>query len=491
MDIALFKRLGQLFALIIAAIIANYYTPAYVSGAFYIGTLIAYFRSENEAFWFTFYLVLADGFFGFFGLYEALLTVIPGLPPIEVSQLYILLSLFKAYLRPVTHRPFYTFPLQVLGIYIVFLLIQGHVLGVSTDMNVQFRIIKWLMPLFLFYSLPRLFTKTDHYRDLFVYLFPIAFVTLAAQIFTISTSLSPPQYFGIQKKVWFAIKVSESKTYRGFYNDSIVLFTYFAAFFFLAHKKKYFHPLYLFAVIAANFSSVFLSATRGWTISFSFMLIMSSIFVLQISGRRLAAIVVVGIVFAFGAQSLPIIGVQIQNSFKRMLTLEKLAEGDASAGGTLIRLTERGPRVMKKWEESPLTGWGFSNEFMDYNDFHVGNQNILLHGGIIGWIFIAWFIVFYFMKLFFRSVNLPRGHPAKQSLLAFIIGFMAWFLIHSSSQQLFSLYNYASFGLIQASFFCFSAIIYEESLNEASEEENPEEEQLDSISDQEKSLDQV
>ncbi len=456
------------------AVLLNYYTPAYLSGAFYIGTLFAYLRSENEAFWFSFYLVLADGFFGFFGLYEALLTVIPGLPAIEVSQLYIVLSIYKASLKKSSFRPFYTFPMQILALYIVFLLVQGYVLGVSMAMNVQFRIIKWLLPLALFYSLPRLMTKTEQYRDLFAYLFPIAFVTLGAQIFTIATSLSPPQYFGIHRKVWFAIEVSKDKTYRGFYNDSIVLFTYFGAFFFLSHKKKFFNPLLLYAVIAANFSSVFLSATRGWTISLSFLLIMSTIFVLRVSAKRLVRIGLIAIIFVFGAQSLPIIGVQIQNSIRRMLTLEKLAEGDASAGGTLVRLTERGPRVLKKWEESPLTGWGFSNGFMDYNDFHVGNHNILLHGGIIGFVLMAWFFSYFCIGLFFRSINAPPDEPAKHALLLFIITFLSWFIIHSSSEQLFSMYNYVSPGLIQGMFFSMAALIYNNTYHREEEQEQEE-----------------
>ncbi len=471
MNRTLLTEIAQLLALIIVAVILNYYAPAFVSETFYFGTFIAYLRSKNEAFWFVFYLVLADGFFGFFGLYEALVTIIPGLPPLEVSQIYIALTVYKAFVKKPTYRPFYTFPMQILALYIIFLLIQGYVLGVSTAMNVQFRIIKWLLPLALFYSLPRLLTKTEHYRDLFAYLFPIAFVTLGAQIFTIVTSHSPPQFFGIHKKVWFAIEVKEGKTYRGFYNDSIVLFSYFGAFFFLAFKKKYFSPMLLFAVVAANFSSVFLSATRGWTISLSFLLITSAIFVLRISGKRLATVVIVGIIFAFGAQSLPVIGVQIQNSINRMLTLEKLAEGDASAGGTLVRLTERGPRVLKKWEESPLTGWGFSTGFMDYNDFHVGNHNILLHAGIIGILLIAWFFGYFCLKLFFRSVNVPPDDPAKQTLLLFILTFMSWFIIHSSSEQLFSLYNYVSPGLIQGAFFSMAALIYDNTFNREEQEE--------------------
>ena len=43
-----------------------------------------------------------------------------------------------------------------------------------------------------------------------------------------------------------------------------------------------------------------------------------------------------------------------------MLTLEKMGKGDLALGGTLSRLTERGPKVMSKFYESPVFGFGFA-----------------------------------------------------------------------------------------------------------------------------------
>jgi hypothetical protein len=271
-------------------------------------------------------------------------------------------------------------------------------------------------------------------------------------------------FFGVAKKAWFAIHVKEGKTYRGLYNEGILLISYFGALFFLAFKPGRYLPVWLcFAVIMANFASVFLSATRGWVLSFSFALIFSLLFVLRLSGKRLATVGVLVLIFLFSAQSLPIIGVQIKNAVERLLTIGKLAEGDETAGGSLIRLSVRGPRVMKVWEESPLTGWGFSTRFMDANDFHVGNQNILMHSGIIGYALMHLFFLYFAAQLFFRSMNQPRGSPYKRVLLFFCIFFPAWFLLHSSSQQFFSYYQFVIGGIIQAVFFSLGALMHEDS----------------------------
>ena len=103
---------------------------------------------------------------------------------------------------------------------------QGYAIGLSTALNVQFRVIKHILPLFLLYSLPRLFTKMDQVKDIFTYIFPVTYVVVLTQIFTMSTGKTPPQYFGIQQEAWFAIELTADKTYRGFYNDAINTINY-------------------------------------------------------------------------------------------------------------------------------------------------------------------------------------------------------------------------------------------------------------------------
>lgn len=461
---SMIRKVAEFLALVIVSLVANYFIPKFFSTVFFIGTLIAYYRSKDEAFWMAYFLTVSDGFFGFFGLYKCVIAVFPGLPEAEVGQIYIWLTIIKAWKIHLPYRPFYMDFLKVLLIYIIFLLAEGYVVGVKMEMNVQFRLIKWIVPLFLMYSVPRLFTKVEQYRDLFLYLFSVAFMALGAQLYTILNAQSPAQHLGVVKKARYAIKIKAGKTYRGLYNEGILLITYFGALFFLAYKPgKYFPSWLCFAVIMANFSSVFLSATRGWVICFTVSLFLSLLFVLKLSGRRLASIAVLLLIFAFTAQSLPVIGIQITNAIERLMTIGKLAEGDETAGGSLIRLSVRGPAVMKVWAGSPLTGWGFSTIFMNADDFHVGNQNILMHSGIIGYALMHLFFIYFVVKLFMRSTQQSRGSPYKGALLLFSIFFIAWFLLHSSSQQFFSYYQFVIGGIIQAVFFSMGAMMYEES----------------------------
>ncbi|MFZ2901246.1 MAG: hypothetical protein WA004_21630 [Saprospiraceae bacterium] len=455
-----------LFGLIGVAVITNYFMSDAVASLFYIATLVAYFNSKDEPFWLTFFFVLSDGFIGFFNNYEAVMSAIPGLPPVEVGQFYIALTLVKAAKVKKFDKPFY-FPIMgAMLVYVIFLFVQSYTLGVSPELNAQFRIIKYLLPLALFYSIPKLFEGEDQYRQTFALFIPFAFFALLAQVITISTSLAPSQLLGVHQDLWFIATTGEGKTYRGFYSTNMVLISFFGALFYSATKDKYFNKTLLFAVIAADFLSAFLSATRGWVLCFTFATLLHLIFVLRMSAGQLSKIVITATVALVGLMSLPVVNKQFSAAFERLETLQALAGGDVTAKGTLARINDRLPKVVKKWEESPLTGWGFSDDFFKYGDFHVGNHNILLQAGILGALLMALFLGYFQWKLFQRSMSLPAGNIYKNALLVFPVFFMGWFIIHSSSGQQFMFYGDPAGTIGQAIYFAFGAVIYRQTLRE-------------------------
>ena len=144
------KRLIEFFIWLGASVVATYYVPEILQTGFYILLLIAYFRSKNEAMYFVLFLVLSDGFWGFFNNYDVVLTIIPGLPPIELGHMYILLTLFKAGKTKYEGPPLFIKPfLLVLAVYIVSLIMQVHLLDLVQQMNIRFRVVKHIFPLFI------------------------------------------------------------------------------------------------------------------------------------------------------------------------------------------------------------------------------------------------------------------------------------------------------------------------------------------------------
>jgi hypothetical protein len=176
------ERLLYFLLLVITTIVITYRAPGIFASIWYVFLLALYYMSKDEAFWLAFFLVTVDGFMGFMGLFSVTLNVLPDLPAIELCQFYIILSFVKAAMS--RYRPFifYKNYLQVLLVYIVFLIVWGQMMGYSGELNAYFRIIKQILPFLLFYSLPRLFTDLKTYERFFGFIFFILIIGFLTQL---------------------------------------------------------------------------------------------------------------------------------------------------------------------------------------------------------------------------------------------------------------------------------------------------------------------
>ena len=402
---------------------------------------------------------------GFFLNWENAISVLPGLPNIEVGNLYIILALVKAFQKKQrSFNPFYSSVLKILFVYLVFLVIVGQAWGLSNDLNVQFRILKLVLPCLLLYIVPILLEKENKYYEFMGYLFPFAILTFMAQIFTIRYGVSPAVFIGSEGLESTLYSLKSTGIYRGFYSTQIVLITFFGSVLLLNVKQKYFSVPYLYLVCLLNFGTVYLSATRGWIIAFAFMLICHLGFMLFRSPKQLTYGAVLSIVLILILTSFSVTRNQVSHSFERLKSLQYLYEGDITAGSTLSRLSERGPKVMKEWRESPLIGFGFSDKFFEYHDMHVGNQTLLLHSGLIGFGLLIYALIQFNLQLIKRWITLPSSSPNKQILIVFVVGTCALLIIHSSSVQVFSYYfPRPEKAIVIAVFFSLAALMYKNS----------------------------
>lgn len=445
--------------LIIITIVVQIIAPKSIAIIWYITLLLLYLRSKDEAFWLAFFFVTVDGFLGFLGSYSLLIKALPGLPGIEVAQFYVIISIIKANQTRAKSFVYYNGYLKALFVYLIFLIIWGQLMGFSGGLNDYFRIFKLTFPLFLFYSIPRLFNSLDSFERFFKFIFIILIVAFAAQIFNLITGISPSESLILNEQ-----QIAESGEYRGFYNSGATFLGAFGALYYLSCKSKSFNSFYLYIILVCAFGMAFLSATRGWILAIGFIILMNLIFVQKLSFKRIlgfSSIIVICILAGFNNQK---IKKQVNFTYDRLMTLEDLVDGDVTAGGTLTRINYRAPRVMKKWFESPIFGWGFSDAWREYEDGHVGNQSILLHAGVVGFSLLIGFLLFFCLKLFFIFQKLPQSYTLQRSIITFIIMLLGWFFLHSSSGQSFRFAGLPAHIIPQAVFFSFGALIYAKSV---------------------------
>lgn len=451
------------FLLVLATLVFQYYVPAFFTAVYYLVLLYLYFQSKNEPFWLAFFLVVSNGFMGFLGKYSVTFGLISSLPEIELVQVYILFTIIKASRRPMKAKLFFSGLLRIFIVWIVFLIVEGYVLGISSSLNIQLRLIKTILPFALFYSIPRLFEDQGDYRQFFEYLFPVAIAALIAQAFTIIHGISLPVFFGVAELDLRELQIFGEKSdliYRKIYSGRILLITLFAALFYLAKKNSDFSRFYLFVIIVCNYLAIYLSATRGWFICFSFAIGTSFLFAIRTKFRSIFLFAVFATGLFFFLRTIPAINNQITKASERLSTILSFASGDSEETKTLRRLRVRSPMVLKKWRESKLTGWGYSDTFYKYRDYHVANQNMLLHGGFIE-LFLFWLFILYFIfTLFDMYLRLENNSPYKRAILVPIFFLFGWLFMHSATDQHFSLHTHPVDAITQIVFFCFCNLIY-------------------------------
>jgi hypothetical protein len=441
------------FSLIIISILVVYFTPPPVLYLWFIVLLFFYWRSKDEPLWFALIFVFSDGFMGFFGAYQVAIPLWPGLPSIEIAQFYIILSVIKARNKPKAFPVFYHKYLIVMGIYVLFLIAIGFLIGINKTPNDYFRIVKLTLPLLLFYSVPRLITNETEYTRIFSLIFPIALLAFLTQMFDIISGQSFSGFLGTNNVTYW--DVMEGRIYRVFYNANIILMALFGSLYYSVRKHKTFNLFYLYIIISTCVSTALFSATRGWIIAFGVILTFFILIMSRIKISRLIFFLSVSIiVFLLGFRN-PFIQKQVSRSYERLMTMEAVVEGDLSAGGTATRATDQSQRVMNKWKESPIFGWGFSEEFRQYINEHVGNQNILLHSGIIGALLMFTFFYVFNYRLFKTAIV-----NKKKELMMFTIFFLGWFIIHSTSGQHFAYYQMPKNLMAQSLFFSYGALLY-------------------------------
>lgn len=229
---------------------------------------------------------------------------------------------------------------------------------------------------------------------------------------------------------------AEEKLIRATHAMHLSFIALFLSVYYLSVKEKLLSQTYLQLVAVVSTLFIFLTATRGWIVA-GIILLSSFLFM---GGRSFfrqitRAAVMIGIVFFLTASFYPILYFQATESLSRFMTLEALAEGDLTAEGTLGRLTDRGPVVMEVFKRSPIIGWGFSSVFMNFADVHVGNQTMLMQGGVLG--FSIWMIVMLGIALSFWQLHkIYQRHKYGSAALVCLMALTATFAIHSSSMQM-------------------------------------------------------
>lgn len=438
------KDYQVLIALLITSFVSVYYMPAMLNRLIFIGILYSAYKTKLDYVYLVWFFIINDAPGRLFSAGEFGAVRIPLYPiaagiSISFQDLFLLTYIYKfiqlqkplQFIYKKEFIWFFTFGCLVIA--------YSFLIGISFDNMIK--TFRALMPWALILILPAFIQNRQILIRACHLIFPVVFLAFASQVHAYITGNYIDYYLrGAEfKSSLEAGAETVSRAYSAMY---IILFSIIQALYLFFHRQTEINKNYLALVIFFGILSVFLTATRGWIIAVAVML--AGVWFLYGLSREFSRFfriaVPVSVLLLLVVAYVPEIRLQIGGVYERLTTLEALLEGDVTAAGTLKRLDVRAPRVISKFKESPLLGWGFSDAYHEYGDGHVGHHNILLNIGIFGYIVVNGIFILLCMKIWRLSrERRVRIHEGKAPLI-YVIGLIVVFVIHSSSTQFWGYY---------------------------------------------------
>jgi hypothetical protein len=469
--------IAKIAFLYILCIVVRYYFPHALGNLFFYALLVVFYKSKNNSFWIAFFFIL----FNPPGYLFADYSLSNSLPKLSltgsVSALYyhlvFIVATFKAIrLKRIQINLFYKKGLFYLLIYLIFLMFFSIIYdGKITRI---FGIFLMTLPLSSFYFVPKLITSEHQYVNLFKIIFAFSFILFFAQVWDLITKIPIAAYFGETQfgTTSWGTEISEGDislfleetTRSSIYGVNLSLISFIGGLYYLTLKKNYFNKNYLIILVATITLSFIMTGTRGWMITLFFILICFVYININKPVIFFKIIVLPLLIIFIAFFTSDMVEHFVISGFERLETVVLIINGDNTADGTLSRINERAPRVMKKFKESPIFGFGFTNTYRDYQDGHVGNHTMLLNAGIIGYILFMYLFIQFNYKLFYAYIITTKKNIYRLPILVFIISFFGMFILHSSSGMMFG-YEIGEKALMLALFFSLADLTYKRLLN--------------------------
>lgn len=459
----------KIYILLLFSIIIRYFLPLSIGNAYFLLLLVIFYRTRQNYLWIAFFFILLQppGYlFYHIGNYSLPKFSVTSTVQISYFHLVFMVAVLKSRKYIIYKGSFFKNGIKILLGYLIFLTFITIVY--DENINRIFGIALGVMPFLSLFFIPRLITSESQYVNLFKILFSVVFLLIFSQVWDVIMARPFAMYLGEVSIGYSGRQIFDNEltkfyaesTRAGIYGSHLMLISFIASFYYLTIGVKHFNKNYLYIIISLITLSFILSGTRGWIICSLFIIFFFVINNIKFPSHAFKMVFIPILIIL----SIFIISDTVQrfvySGIERLTTINLLLSGDITAGGTLGRLSIRSPRVMDKFEQSPIIGFGFTDDFKEYRDSHVGHQTMLLNGGIIGYLLFMLFFIQYNYKLYYAYKSASRNNIYRKSIFVFIIGFAGMFILHSSSIMMFGYEVGMANGLMLGLFFVFSDFTY-------------------------------
>ena len=443
------KEIFGFLSLFLLIVVSVYFAPPILNQMFFLVLLLLFWISKRDYFWFALiFVVCSKPGLLFFGRPPFDIHIVPIYSftkgfSLTFFEIFFALALLKAFTKGRVKKPLLKKPLFYLLVYLIYLFFLSFFYG--TDFQIMKSSVQGFVPLTLILSFPNLVNKKSDFNKFAHLVFIMIFIIFLSQLLMLSTGKNLHTLFAAESSAT-RLQLEEDIENAGLLRAMpggamLILFSFIFSLFYIENKdykgnKSYFYIILFFSVL-----ETFLSATRGWIITFGIILLFYSIFVNKKKIYLALYSMLIGLLIMGSFVVLPKLKSSAEYSWERVSTVQYLMRGDVTAGRTLSRIDKRLPRVLEGVAQNPVFGWGFSKTFEEYTDAHVGIFNVILQVGIIG-LLLFLFLWIYFVKMVLLGIkNSNKKSSFKNSLKVLIIAFIGLLILQ------FTTYSFFGFSL--------------------------------------------
>lgn len=432
------------FYFLFAAAIYFVYKKPSLSLPFFLATLAMAFFSKKNYFWIAFFfLILQTPAWFFTYTQNSHLPLIPLIPGFSLSpiDLFTLMMLCKTMINRKSFKLKLRFSFSFLLLYFIFSFFLGGIFfNSSLDIMGSFArsliYFAWIIFIVVF------FKGTEDIFKFFELILPVVFFILFSQIYYILNggvmlvSLFDPEIGAT------ALINTLTGEIRADIGGFLALFTcYFGSFFLMQFKQNKKRRSYYNIVALVCFLSVFLSATR---FAFGIFLLVA----LLVYSRKLKELPKIILFIAEGIIVLMLLvrlGVfsetYLKNSlWARVSQVFDLASGKGAQIDTLSSRLDQLQNMIKGIEGSPLWGYGFSDQSLQYLNNNWGFPNTIIMFGLFG-MFLFIFLFKSYMKIIISASRKRYLAPdVKAALKVLLATFLGMLLGYFTTWDFFSLF---------------------------------------------------
>jgi len=401
---------------------------------------VVFYLAKKDYFWLALIILLVSNTGSLFVVDNKLFT--KGLPlysfagiSLQYIDVFSMVAFIKAMQHSIRHTIFLKKELILLAGYFAFMIMYSF--GLGMDKSGLITVAQVLVGFTFFYSFPKLINKASDFNKFIALIIPFVVIEFANVLFQFYYQQT---FAGLLNNI--SILPSSEESFRP---DIFSLADYFGicfAMYFLSRSDK--NNGFFYLIILLSFVTMFLTATRSRIVVYIIMLILYFVVLQKFNIQKIFSFALLFLVLFFISNRIINFHQWIDNSLKRISTLELLVKGDVTAGGTLQRIDVRLPRVLKGIKANPVFGWGFSSAGSKYIDHHVGNFSLIAQVGIVGFILFMNFVINFFKKIHSWHKYFSRRNPFRKVLEVFMLLFISSLILQFSS---YCFYDYLLSGV--------------------------------------------